>query len=99
SALFAEAPVAARDGLTPSRLLAAGAIIVGKTNLPSSRQRAIRRTSSSVQPATPGALSGRRVAPAGVRAQRWLPASPPSPPRPTAGGPFGSPRPSAGWQA
>jgi len=34
SALFAEAPVAARDGLTPSRLRAAGAIIVGKTNLP-----------------------------------------------------------------
>ena len=34
SALFADAPVAARDGLTPSRLRAAGAVIVGKTNLP-----------------------------------------------------------------
>jgi Asp-tRNA(Asn)/Glu-tRNA(Gln) amidotransferase A subunit family amidase len=34
SALFAEAPPAARDGLTPSRLRAAGAVIVGKTNLP-----------------------------------------------------------------
>jgi Asp-tRNA(Asn)/Glu-tRNA(Gln) amidotransferase A subunit family amidase len=34
SALFAEVPPAARDGLTPSRLRAAGAIIVGKTNLP-----------------------------------------------------------------
>jgi Asp-tRNA(Asn)/Glu-tRNA(Gln) amidotransferase A subunit family amidase len=34
SALFAEAPLAGRDGLTPSRLRAAGAIVVGKTNLP-----------------------------------------------------------------
>jgi Asp-tRNA(Asn)/Glu-tRNA(Gln) amidotransferase A subunit family amidase len=34
SALFADAPPAARDGLTPSRLRAAGAVIVGKTNLP-----------------------------------------------------------------
>jgi Asp-tRNA(Asn)/Glu-tRNA(Gln) amidotransferase A subunit family amidase len=34
SALFADAPPAVRDGLTPSRLRAAGAIIVGKTNLP-----------------------------------------------------------------
>jgi Asp-tRNA(Asn)/Glu-tRNA(Gln) amidotransferase A subunit family amidase len=34
SALFADAPAAVRDGLTPSRLRAAGAIIVGKTNLP-----------------------------------------------------------------
>jgi Asp-tRNA(Asn)/Glu-tRNA(Gln) amidotransferase A subunit family amidase len=34
SALFADAAPAARDGLTPSRLRAAGAIIVGKTNLP-----------------------------------------------------------------
>src|SRR5262249_25705694 len=34
SALFAGAPLAARDGLTPSRLRAAGAGIVGKTNLP-----------------------------------------------------------------
>src|SRR5262249_30457612 len=32
--LFAGAPLAARDGLTPSRLRAAGAVIVGKTNLP-----------------------------------------------------------------
>jgi Asp-tRNA(Asn)/Glu-tRNA(Gln) amidotransferase A subunit family amidase len=34
SALFAGAPPATRDGLTPARLRAAGAIIVGKTNLP-----------------------------------------------------------------
>jgi Asp-tRNA(Asn)/Glu-tRNA(Gln) amidotransferase A subunit family amidase len=34
SALFADAPLAAQDGLTPSRLRAAGAIVVGKTNLP-----------------------------------------------------------------
>jgi Asp-tRNA(Asn)/Glu-tRNA(Gln) amidotransferase A subunit family amidase len=34
SALFADASLAVRDGLTPSRLRAAGAIIVGKTNLP-----------------------------------------------------------------
>ena len=34
SALFADAPLAARDGLTPSRLRAAGAVVVGKTNLP-----------------------------------------------------------------
>jgi Asp-tRNA(Asn)/Glu-tRNA(Gln) amidotransferase A subunit family amidase len=34
SALFADAPPVARDGLTPSRLRAAGAIVVGKTNLP-----------------------------------------------------------------
>jgi len=34
STLFADSPFAARDGLTPSRLRAAGAIIVGKTNLP-----------------------------------------------------------------
>jgi Asp-tRNA(Asn)/Glu-tRNA(Gln) amidotransferase A subunit family amidase len=34
SALFADAPVAMQDGLTPSRLRAAGAIVVGKTNLP-----------------------------------------------------------------
>jgi Asp-tRNA(Asn)/Glu-tRNA(Gln) amidotransferase A subunit family amidase len=34
SALFAGAPAATRDGLTPARLRAAGAIIVGKTNLP-----------------------------------------------------------------
>jgi Asp-tRNA(Asn)/Glu-tRNA(Gln) amidotransferase A subunit family amidase len=34
SALFADAPLATRDGLTPSRLRAAGAIAVGKTNLP-----------------------------------------------------------------
>lgn len=34
SALFADAPPATRDGITPSRLRAAGAIVVGKTNLP-----------------------------------------------------------------
>jgi Asp-tRNA(Asn)/Glu-tRNA(Gln) amidotransferase A subunit family amidase len=34
SALFADAPRARQDGLTPSRLRAAGAIVVGKTNLP-----------------------------------------------------------------
>lgn len=34
SMLFADAPLAAQDGLTPSRLRAAGAVIVGKTNLP-----------------------------------------------------------------
>jgi Asp-tRNA(Asn)/Glu-tRNA(Gln) amidotransferase A subunit family amidase len=34
SALFAGDPPATRDGLTPSRLRAAGAIVVGKTNLP-----------------------------------------------------------------
>jgi Asp-tRNA(Asn)/Glu-tRNA(Gln) amidotransferase A subunit family amidase len=34
SALFASAPAATRDGLTPARLRAAGAIVVGKTNLP-----------------------------------------------------------------
>jgi Asp-tRNA(Asn)/Glu-tRNA(Gln) amidotransferase A subunit family amidase len=34
SALFADAPPATRDGLTPMRLRAAGAIVVGKTNLP-----------------------------------------------------------------
>jgi Asp-tRNA(Asn)/Glu-tRNA(Gln) amidotransferase A subunit family amidase len=34
SALFADAPPAIRDGLTPARLRAAGAIVVGKTNLP-----------------------------------------------------------------
>ena len=34
SALFADAPAATRDGLTPARLRAAGAIVVGKTNLP-----------------------------------------------------------------
>ena len=34
SALFVDAPLAAQDGLTPSRLRAAGAIVVGKTNLP-----------------------------------------------------------------
>ena len=34
SALFADAPVAARDGLALSRLRAAGAVVVGKTNLP-----------------------------------------------------------------
>ena len=34
SALFAGAPPATRDGLTPARLRAAGAIVVGKTNLP-----------------------------------------------------------------
>jgi len=34
SALFKDAPVAQVDGLIPTRLRAAGAIIVGKTNLP-----------------------------------------------------------------
>jgi Asp-tRNA(Asn)/Glu-tRNA(Gln) amidotransferase A subunit family amidase len=34
SALFAGAPAATGDGLTPARLRAAGAIVVGKTNLP-----------------------------------------------------------------
>jgi Asp-tRNA(Asn)/Glu-tRNA(Gln) amidotransferase A subunit family amidase len=34
SVLFADAPPATRDGITPSRLRAAGAIVVGKTNLP-----------------------------------------------------------------
>jgi Asp-tRNA(Asn)/Glu-tRNA(Gln) amidotransferase A subunit family amidase len=34
SALFANAPLAAADGLVPARLRAAGAIVVGKTNLP-----------------------------------------------------------------
>jgi Asp-tRNA(Asn)/Glu-tRNA(Gln) amidotransferase A subunit family amidase len=34
SVLFADAPPAKTDGLVPSRLLAAGAIVVGKTNLP-----------------------------------------------------------------
>jgi len=34
SCLFADAPPAPSDGLIPSRLRAAGAIIVGKTNLP-----------------------------------------------------------------
>jgi Asp-tRNA(Asn)/Glu-tRNA(Gln) amidotransferase A subunit family amidase len=34
SALFADAPLATQDGLTPSRLRAAGAVVVGKTNLP-----------------------------------------------------------------
>jgi Asp-tRNA(Asn)/Glu-tRNA(Gln) amidotransferase A subunit family amidase len=34
SLLFADAPPATSDGLVPSRLRAAGAIVVGKTNLP-----------------------------------------------------------------
>ena len=34
SVLFADAPPAKTDGLVPSRLRAAGAIVVGKTNLP-----------------------------------------------------------------
>jgi Asp-tRNA(Asn)/Glu-tRNA(Gln) amidotransferase A subunit family amidase len=34
SVLFANAPLAAADGLVPARLRAAGAIVVGKTNLP-----------------------------------------------------------------
>lgn len=34
SALFANAPLATADGLVPARLRAAGAIVVGKTNLP-----------------------------------------------------------------
>lgn len=34
SVLFADAPLATQDGLTPSRLRAAGAVVVGKTNLP-----------------------------------------------------------------
>jgi Asp-tRNA(Asn)/Glu-tRNA(Gln) amidotransferase A subunit family amidase len=34
SVLFAGGPPATRDGLTPARLRAAGAIVVGKTNLP-----------------------------------------------------------------
>ena len=34
SVLFAEAAPARQDGLTPARLRAAGAIVVGKTNLP-----------------------------------------------------------------
>jgi len=34
SRLFAKAPPAAADGLVPARLRAAGAVIVGKTNLP-----------------------------------------------------------------
>ena len=34
SLLFADAPLAKTDGLVPSRLRAAGAIVVGKTNLP-----------------------------------------------------------------
>jgi len=34
SALFADAPPAKADGLVPSRLRAAGGIVVGKTNLP-----------------------------------------------------------------
>ena len=34
SVLFADAPPATTDGLVPSRLKAAGAIVVGKTNLP-----------------------------------------------------------------
>jgi Asp-tRNA(Asn)/Glu-tRNA(Gln) amidotransferase A subunit family amidase len=34
SLLFADAPVATADGLVPSRLRAAGAIVVGKSNLP-----------------------------------------------------------------
>jgi Asp-tRNA(Asn)/Glu-tRNA(Gln) amidotransferase A subunit family amidase len=34
SVLFANAPAASVDGLVPSRLRAAGAIVVGKTNLP-----------------------------------------------------------------
>lgn len=34
SALFADAALATRDGLTPARLRSAGAIVVGKTNLP-----------------------------------------------------------------
>jgi Asp-tRNA(Asn)/Glu-tRNA(Gln) amidotransferase A subunit family amidase len=34
SALFAEAPLAKSDGVMPSRLRAAGGIVVGKTNLP-----------------------------------------------------------------
>src|SRR5262249_49146614 len=34
SALFGRAPAAARDGLPPARVRAAGAIWVGKTNLP-----------------------------------------------------------------
>ena len=34
SVVFADAPLAAGDGLVPARLRAAGAIVVGKTNLP-----------------------------------------------------------------
>jgi len=34
SVLFKDAPLATRDGLVPARLRAAGAIVVGKTNLP-----------------------------------------------------------------
>jgi Asp-tRNA(Asn)/Glu-tRNA(Gln) amidotransferase A subunit family amidase len=34
SVVFADAPLAAADGLVPARLRAAGAIVVGKTNLP-----------------------------------------------------------------
>jgi Asp-tRNA(Asn)/Glu-tRNA(Gln) amidotransferase A subunit family amidase len=98
SALFADAPVAARDGLTPSRLRAAGAVIVGKTNLPEFATEGYSANLIFGATRNPwGLASVHRAARAGARVRRWPPALPPSPPRPTAGVPFGSLRRFAGW--
>jgi hypothetical protein len=99
SALFAGAPPATRDGLTPARLRAAGAIVVGKTNLPEFATEGYSANLVFGATATRGASRGRPAGRAGDQARRWPPASPPSPPRPTAGAQSGSPRPCAGWPA
>ena len=53
SLLHAEDPPAAADGLVPGRLRAAGAIVVGKTNLPEARSRPTPPTGCSAPTRNP----------------------------------------------
>ena len=69
---FADAPAAESDGVTVGRLRAAGGIVVGKTNVPSSASRASPTTWSSGPPAT----RGTPTSPPAVRAAGPPPRSP-----------------------
>jgi Asp-tRNA(Asn)/Glu-tRNA(Gln) amidotransferase A subunit family amidase len=97
SALFADAPVAARDGLTPSRLRAAGAVIVGKTNLPEFATEGYSANLIFGATRNPWGLAWSPGGSSGGSGAALAAGLAPSPPRPTAGVPFGSLRRFAGW--
>ena len=89
---------AARDGELASRACgAAGAVVIGKTNLPELAIIGCTEGPAFGSRAIPGTWTPRRAARAAAARRPWPPASPPRPPHPTAAARSASRRPTAGW--
>ena len=97
SLLRKDAAPAERDCDAVARLRAPGPWWSARPTCPSSRSKGSPRTGCSATRTTRGRWIGRPAARAEGAEPRWRWASPRSPPGPTAVGPSGSPRRSAGW--